>query len=151
MGEFATSVFDKAAEWQFPFLDTRILILTCLITNLLVYFKDSYVVSRVICNSLKAFKVATTQLVLRMFSRGHKTAALIKGWNKHLAAYSNDRITNYTRLRQWFRRMLCWASHHPLQPFDKSINSKSTLPQPAKKQLSHNSEKSTITNKPILK
>ena len=51
-------------------------------------------------------------MVLKLLGRGHKTAAIMKGWNKHLNKYAHDRITNYTRLRHWFRRMLKWALYH---------------------------------------
>jgi len=119
-GRIATSLFDKVAEWQFPFIryphfDSNV-----------PYHQPSGVFQgqlcrfRVICNSIKAFKDAVTQLVLRLLSRGHKPSLLVKGWNKHLQKYCNDRFTNYSRLRQWFRRMLCWAQYHPLQPFCKS-------------------------------
>ena len=36
----------------------------------------------------------------------------MRGWNKHLNKFAHDRITNYSRLRHWFRRMLKWASYH---------------------------------------
>jgi hypothetical protein len=77
-------LFDKAAEWQFPFIryphfDSNV-----------PYHQPSGVFQgqlcrfRVICNSIKAFKDAVTQLVLRLLSRGHKPSLLVKGWNKHL-------------------------------------------------------------------
>ena len=50
-----------------------------------------------------------------MLLRKHFPAALIKGWNAHLNRFSKDKITNYSRLRQWFRRMLHWAICNPIQ------------------------------------
>ena len=56
----------------------------------------------------------------RQLARGQTPWIIIKGWNAHLQKFCNDRITNYSRLRQWFRRMLCWARHHPLQLLKKT-------------------------------
>ena len=72
-------------------------------------FQGQLVRFRSICNTIRNFKHATTQLTLRMLRRGHKSHHLIKGWNAHLNKFTNDRITNYSRLRQWFRRMMSWA------------------------------------------
>jgi hypothetical protein len=48
-----------------------------------------------------------------MLFRKHSALVLIKGWNGHLALYATDKVTNHSRLRQWFRRMLKWAFYHP--------------------------------------
>ena len=82
-------------------------------------FQGQLVRFRTLCNSICAFKQATTQLVRRKLSRGHKPWILVKGWNAHLQKFSNDRINNYSRLRQWFRRMLWWSQCNPMQPPSK--------------------------------
>ena len=115
------SVFDKAIEWPFdiiryPHTDSNV-----------PYHQPAGVIQGqlqrygTICNSFSAFKFATTQLVLRILSRGHRPAVIMKGWNAHLMKFNNDRITNYTRLRHWFRRMLQWAIHNPLQKKQQQI------------------------------
>ena len=58
-----------------------------------------------------------------MLGRGHQTTALIKGWNRHLVRFAKDKITNYSRLRQWFRRMLRWAQHN-FHKYSKAKHSK---------------------------
>ena len=114
-GFLTLSVFDKALEWPFD-----IIRYPHAVSNV-PYHQPAGVIQgqlhrfRSICNSISAFKQATTQLVLRMLFRGHKPSIIMKGWNGHLAKFNNDRITNYTRLRHWFRRMLEWAIHHPIQ------------------------------------
>ena len=81
---------------------------------------------RIICNTIKNFKHATTQMAIRMLQRDHKPVSLIKGWNAHLTKFNNDRITNYTSLRQWFRRMIKWASYFVKSDRDKRhLNEKS--------------------------
>ena len=99
-GRISTWLFDKAAEWQFSFLryphcDSNV---PC--HQPASVFQGQLCRFRMICNSIRAFKHAVSQLVLRMLSRGHRPAALVKGWNRHLQKHSNDRITNYSRLRQ---------------------------------------------------
>ena len=111
-GRIDISVFDKAADWPFPVIryphhDSNV-----------PYHQPAGVFIgqlgryRIVCNTIKNFKHATTQMVLRLLGRGHKTAPIMKGWNKHLNKFAHDRITNYSRLRHWFRRMLKWASYH---------------------------------------
>jgi len=124
-GRIDISVFDKAAEWPFlvlryphsqsnvPYQPSGV-------------FQGQLVRYRIICNTIKNFKHATTQMAIRMLQRDHKPVSLIKGWNAHLAKFNNDRITNYTSLRQWFRRMIKWASYFVKSDRDKShLNEKS--------------------------
>ena len=53
-------------------------------------FQGQLVRFRIVCNSIQAFKYATTQLTLKLLARGHKPATLMKGWNKHLSKLCND-------------------------------------------------------------
>jgi hypothetical protein len=108
-GRIDLSVFDKAVEWPFkviryPHYDSNVPY-----HQPAGVFQGQLVRFRRICNSIKNFKHATTQLVIRLLGRGHHPSALSKGWNAHLQKFNSDRITNYSRLRSWFRRMLKWA------------------------------------------
>ena len=119
-GRIDISIFDKAAEW--PFLVLRY---PHSHSNVPYHqpsgvFQGQLVRFRIICNTIKNFKHATTQMAIRMLQRDHKPVSLIKGWNTHLARFNNDRITNYTSLRQWFRRMIKWASYFVKSNRDQS-------------------------------
>ena len=50
-------------------------------------FQGQLVRFRIICNSIKAFKHATTQLTRRQLARGQKPWIIIKGWNAHLQKF----------------------------------------------------------------
>ena len=76
--------------------------------------------ARTICNSL--FKIATTNVVLRLLMRQHPLKTLVKSWNSHLHKFSSDKITNYSQLRSWFNRMLYWANKQILSKKVFSIN-----------------------------
>ena len=82
-----------------------------------------------------------------MLSRGHKPTSLVKGWNKHLQKYCNDRITNYSKLRQWFRRMLCWAIHNPLM-HQKQKNSSQNMKSSQKTDQFHKKSSSFLLHNP---
>ena len=111
-GRLDISIFDKEAEWDFPVIRYPHAISNVPYHQPAGVFQGQLCRFRVVCNSIKAFKHATTQLTLKMFSRGHSVTALIKGWNRHLVRFAKDRITNYSRLRQWFKRMLRWVFSH---------------------------------------
>ena len=109
-GRIDISVFDKAAEW--PFLVLRY---PHSASNVPCHqpagvFQGQLVRYRIICNSIKNFKYATQQMVIKLLKRDHSPVTIMKGWNKHLSTFCNDRITNYSNLRNWFRRMLRWAT-----------------------------------------
>ena len=59
-------------------------------------------------------------MAIRMLQGDHKPVSLTKGWNTHLARFNNDRFTNYTSLRQWFRRKIKWASYFVKSDRDES-------------------------------
>ena len=68
-------------------------------------------------------------MALKLLGRGHKPPILIKAWNAHLQKHSQDRITNYARLRHCFCRMLIRASYQtkqwvPKRPSNTQHNSK---------------------------
>ena len=110
-GRIDISVFDKAAEW--PFLVLRY---PHSASNVPYHqpagvFQGQLVRYRIICNSIKNFKHATQQMVIKLLKRDHSPVTIMKGWNKHLSTFCNDRITNYSNLRNWFRRMLRWATY----------------------------------------
>ena len=78
-----------------------------------------------------------------MLLRGHLPAALIRGWNAHLNRFSKDKITNYSCLRQWFRRMQHWAICNPIL-FQNRKREKQWVPKP------HLHEKLVQTHSPKL-
>ena len=41
--------------------------------------------------------------------RGHTLCDLFKGWSSHLAYFHQDKITNYPKLKMWFKRMTYWV------------------------------------------
>ena len=108
-GRLDISVFDKAVEWNFPLIRYPHFDSNVPYHQPFGVFQGQLVRFRSICNTIRNFKHATTQLTLQMVRRGHKSHHLIKGWNAHLNKFTNDRITNYSRLRKWFRRMMSWA------------------------------------------
>jgi hypothetical protein len=110
-GRIDISIFDKAAEWPFLVLRYPHSLSNAPYHQPPGVFQGQLVRFRIICNTLKNFKRATAQMVLRLLKRGHKAPILIKGWNAHLNKFNNDKITNYTALRRWFRRMLTWATY----------------------------------------
>jgi len=111
-GRLDISVFDKAVEWNFPLIRYPHFDSNVPYHQPFGVFQGQLVRFRSICNTIRNFKHATTQLTLRMLRRGHKPHHLSKGWNAHLNRFTNDRFTNYSRLRQWFRRMMLWAIHN---------------------------------------
>ena len=60
----------------------------------------------------------------------------------HLIRFAKDRITNYSRLRQWFRRMLHWAQHN----VDKNPNAKKSKHIWVPKNTQHTSPHQTLQN-----
>ena len=108
------SIFNKATEWNFPVIRFPHCDFNVPYYQPAGVFQGQLCRFRIVCNSIKAFKIATTELTRRMLLRRHHPAALIKGWNAHLNRFSKDKITNYSRLRQWFRRMLHWAICNPI-------------------------------------
>ena len=79
-GRIDISIFDKAAEW--PFLVLRY---PHSLSNVPYHqppgvFQGQLVRFQIICNTLKNFKHATTQMVLRLLKRVHKAPILIQGW-----------------------------------------------------------------------
>jgi hypothetical protein len=41
-----------------------------------------------------------------MIKRGHDCAMISRGWETHLVKFAYDKVTRYTELRTWFRRMM---------------------------------------------
>lgn len=113
------SVFDKTASWKnFP-----VIRYTHGDSNVPTHQSSGIVLSqlmryRLICSSIKAFKVATSSLIRKLLEREHSCHCILKGWNAYLTRYKNDRITNIRKLRLWFRRMLKWASHNTVNLLD---------------------------------
>lgn len=110
-GSFETSIFNKFEEWNFnvikyPHMDSNVPIhqASGIVKGQLFRF-------RLICNSIKAFKIATTSLVSHMIYRGHNYRSIYKGWTAHLSHYNEDRFTNYSTLKAWFKKMLHWVEH----------------------------------------
>ena len=108
------SVFDKTLKWNFPVLKYP-----HYTSNVPVHQSKGLLMgqlhrARTICNSLLAFKIATTNVVLRLLMRQHPLKTLVKSWNSHLHKFSSDKITNYSQLRSWFNRMLYWTNKQVL-------------------------------------
>lgn len=108
-GSFETSVFNKFDEWKFnvikyPHVDSNVPVhqATGIVKGQLYRF-------RLICNSIKAFKIATTSLVSHMIHRGHSYYNIYKGWISHLTQFNSDKFTNYGKLKAWFKRMSYWV------------------------------------------
>jgi len=114
-GYLHISIFDKAAEWNFPVIKYPHADSNAPYHQSAGVFQGQLSRFRIVCSAIKFFKIATTELTRKMLFRKHKALALIKGWNKHLTRCSTDKFTNHSRLRQWFRRMLTWVLHHPFQ------------------------------------
>ena len=102
-------VFDKFDEWnfsviKFPHADSNAAEHQSpgIVTGQLNRFRS-------IINSVKAFKEATTKLVIQMLRRKHSTIQIYKGWEQHVKKYQGDGYMNYSILRAWFRRMINWA------------------------------------------
>lgn len=130
-GWIQLSVFDKTKEWSFPVLRYPHASTNAPSHTSRGIFQGQLYRYRTICNSLKAFKMATTSLAVHMLARDHQPAALLRAWNAHLLTFSNDRITHYPKLRYWFRRMLHWASHpHALKELSNTTTSNTVTPPP---------------------
>ena len=76
-GRLHTEVFDKAAEWKFSFIRYPHADSNVPYHHPAGVFQGQLVCFRTICNSIRAFKQATTQLVQRKLSRGHKPWILV--------------------------------------------------------------------------
>ena len=119
------SVFDKTASWKnFP-----VIRYTHGESNVPAHQSSGIVLSqliryRLICSSIKAFKLATTSLVQKLLERQHSPTYIFRGWNAYLIRYKSDKITNYKTLRIWFKKMMKWASYHAINP----LNPRPTLP-----------------------
>jgi hypothetical protein len=117
-GHIEMSVYDKTAAWTFPVIrythsDTNAPPnqSTSIMIGQLIRF-------RLICNSIKTFKIATTSLTRKLLEREHPTKLLIKGFEGYLVRYKTDRLTNHITLRKWFYKMIIWASYNTRNPMN---------------------------------
>jgi hypothetical protein len=110
-GQLRLSIFDKAAEWGFHVIRYPSASSNTPAHQPAGVFSGQLARFKYICNNTRDFKLATTQLTLRMFQRGHSYTAMLKGWRAHLRSYYNINPKRLHRLSKWFRSMLRWASH----------------------------------------
>jgi hypothetical protein len=108
-GSFLTSVFDKFQQWNFPVIKYPHADSNVPNHQSCGIVKGQLYRFRTICNTITAFKVATTSMVSHMLLRGHCAKDILKGWNSHLVQFHSDRFTNYLRFRMWFKKMCFWA------------------------------------------
>ena len=119
---------------------------------------------RNIINSVKAFKEATTKLVIQMLRRKHSTVQIYKGWEQHVKKYQGDGYMNYNILRAWFRRMINWAyknsqypeaityaeQRHRIQQLDVAYSPVSPVVQQESSQATVDHQQDNGPNKRIL-
>ena len=84
-------IFDKAAECPFLLLRYPHAQSNVPYHQPAGVFQGQLVRFRIVCNSVRAFKHATTQMTLHLLARGHKPTTLMKGWNAHLSKFCNDK------------------------------------------------------------
>ena len=84
-GYLNISIFDKAAEWNFPVIKYPHADSNAPYHQSAGVFQGQLSRFRIVCSAIKFFKIATTELTRKMLFRKHKALTLIKGWNKHLA------------------------------------------------------------------
>jgi len=152
-GWIQLSVFDKTKEWTFPVIRYPHASTNAPTHTSRGIFQGQLHRYRTICNSLKAFKMATTSLTVHMLARDHNPSHILRAWNAHLITFAHDRITNYPKLRFWFRRMLHWASHpRALQSICNKVPtlSRSTNNQPIDSSLQHNDDNITSPTPPTV-
>jgi len=89
-GRLDISIFDKAAEWDFPVIRYPHAVSNVPYHQPAGVYQGQLCRFRVVCNSIRAFKHATAQLTLKMFALGHSVTSLIKGWNRHLVRFAKD-------------------------------------------------------------
>jgi hypothetical protein len=114
-GRLAVSVFNKTAEWNIP-----IRRYTHGDSNAPRHQFIGIITGQVqrywtICNSMLAFKQATTDLVLQVLSRKYSVAAIVRGWKKFVLRTSSLAPQARLNLTSWFRSMLYWANAQPPQ------------------------------------
>ena len=102
-------MFDKFEEWNFPVIKYPHVDSNAPVHQPSGIVKGQLYRYRIICNSIKSFKLATQSLVSHMLMRGHTLRDLFKGWSSHLAYFHQDKITNYPKLKMWFKRMTYWV------------------------------------------
>jgi hypothetical protein len=115
-GHIIMSIYDKTLLWNFPVVKfthglsnvPKHQIIGTILSQLIRY--------RLICNSIKQFKIATTRLVMKLFEREQPKIFIIKGWKLYLKRYQNDKVTSYEALRRWFKKMFIWSSYNFKKP-----------------------------------
>jgi hypothetical protein len=116
-------VFDKTLEWKF-----NIVRYPHALTNAPKHQTKGIFIGqlqryRTICNSIKGFKKATTQLTFHMIKRKHPVHLITLGWQCHLMKFNTliNKHWNKSQLNFWFRKMMYWAlkkiQHDETRPF----------------------------------
>eukprot|EP00607_Mallomonas_marina_P006252 CAMPEP_0182437162 /NCGR_PEP_ID=MMETSP1167-20130531/84855_1 /TAXON_ID=2988 /ORGANISM="Mallomonas Sp, Strain CCMP3275" /LENGTH=950 /DNA_ID=CAMNT_0024629975 /DNA_START=63 /DNA_END=2915 /DNA_ORIENTATION=- len=111
-GRIDMSVFDKTEAWDFNVLRYTHADSNAPPHQTVGIFLSQLVRFRGICNSIRNFMRATTNLTQRMLERGHQPYLLLKGFRRYMMRFSRDKTTVIPRLSRWFRKMLTWASYH---------------------------------------
>ena len=103
------SVYDKTVNWDLPIIrfphyhsnTPSHQIIGVMLGQFTRYYR--------ICNTVTSFKVAATNLILRILHRGHSYTTIIKSWKRFITKHNNSTYINTNKINKWFKKMIFWA------------------------------------------
>jgi hypothetical protein len=103
------SVYDKTVNWDLPIIRFPHYHSNTPSHQIIGVMLGQFTRYHRICNTVTSFKVAATNLILRILHRGHSYTTIIKSWKRFISKHSNSTYINTNKINKWFKKMIFWA------------------------------------------